>query len=477
MILDRIAFVFGVIAISYLVLVNGSYLLITAVAIRQLRRQVVADRYEPVGDIQANNFLPGIAVVVPAYNEAPVIVDSVQSLLALQYPNQDVVVVNDGSTDGTLERLLDKFDLRRIDAPYPVDLRCERVHDIYRATDDDLVVIDKENGGKADALNAGLFFTDKPLFCAIDADSVIERGGLMAVVEPFLTDPERTVASGGSVRIANGCTFHNGALQSVALPTNHLVRFQVVEYLRAFLLGRIGLSNLNSLLIISGAFGLFDTETLREIDGYDTDSITEDMELVVRLQRHLVETGQHDAVHFLPQPVAWTKAPTTRSSLSRQRRRWFRGLLDTLSSHRDAIGRPSYGMIGIFALPFFLFIEALGPIIEGAGYVLLPILLVAGLLDLPFFVLFLLVAVGLSSVVSAFAIFGEVITYRRYERPREVLLLLVYGVLESFLYRPWRAFVSWRGLFEYLRGDREWGEMSRTGFDADEADENGDGSA
>lgn len=466
--LDLVAFIFGVIALTYMVVVNGSYLLITGVAVRQLRRQVAIDQYDPVGSIQSNHFLPGIAVVVPAYNEAPVIVDSVKSLLALHYPNQDVIVVNDGSTDRTLDRLRTEFDLRRVEADYPVDLQCEPVHDIYRGTNEHLVVIDKNNGGKADALNAGLFFTDKPLFCAIDADSIIERGGLMAVVEPFLTNPEQTVATGGSIRIANGCSFHNGALQSVSLPKSHIVRFQVVEYLRAFLLGRIGLSNLNSLLIISGAFGLFDTETLRTIDGYDTESITEDMELMVRLQCHLEETGVDNAVHFLPQPVAWTEAPTARSALSSQRRRWFRGLLDTLVTHRKAIGRPSYGMIGVFALPFFLFVEALGPLVEGAGYILIPLLILTGLLNAQFFLLFLFVAVGLSAVLSAFAIFGEVITYRRYERPQEVLLLLIYGSLESFLYRPWRAFVHWRGLFDYLRGDRDWGEMKRSGFKEDE---------
>lgn len=472
MTLETVAFVVGLIALGYLLVINGAYLTITVGAIRQLRRQIDADRYEPVGDLQANHFLPGIAVTVPAYNEAPLIVDSVSSLLALEYPNTDVIVVNDGSTDETLERLRSTFDIRRIDAEYPVDLGCEPVRDIYRAPDEDLVVIDKENGGKADALNAGLFFTDQPLFCAIDADSVIESGGLMQVVEPFLTNPAETVATGGSVRIANGCTFEHGALQDVSLPSNRLVRFQVVEYLRAFLLGRIGLSNLNSLLIISGAFGLFDTETLRTIGGYDTDSITEDMELVVRLQRHLVETGTENAVHFRPQPVAWTQAPTSISALSRQRRRWFRGLLDTLVVHRDALGRPSYGVIGLFALPFFLIVEAIGPLVEGAGYVLVPLFFLVGILDVPIFLAFLTIAVGLSAVVSGLAILGEVITYRRYERTRDIAVLLGYGVLESFLYRPWRAFVSWRGFVEYLTGDRSWGEMRRRRFEKPGEDSN-----
>lgn len=465
--------VFSVAVVSYMLVLNASYLSITAIAIKQLRRQLKQDSYHPIDDLKGNRFLPGVAVVVPAYNEEGMIVDSVKSLLALEYPNHEVVVVNDGSTDATAERVVEAFDMERVEASFPIDLRCEPVRRIYRSPKHDLVLIDKENGGKADALNAGLFFTDKELFCAIDADSVIERGALAAVVQPFLTEPERTVATGGVVRIANGCTFRNGALRKVALPRSHLGRFQIVEYLRAFLLGRIGLSNLRSLLIISGAFGLFRTDVLREIGGYETDSITEDMELVVRLHRYLIDTDREYDVTFLPKPVAWTEAPESRAVLSRQRRRWYRGLLDTLVRHRGAIGRRSYGVIGLFALPYFVLIETLGPLVEGAGYLLVPAFVLLGILDPWFFLVFLAFAVGLGALASALAILGEVITYRRYDKPREVATLLGYAVLEAFVYRPWRAFVTWIGLFEYLTGDRTWGEMDRSGFgsEPDETDD------
>lgn len=451
-----------IVAVTYLLLVNTSYIALTAIAIRQLRRQLQLDTYRPVGEFHSNEFLPGVAVVVPAYNEEALIVDTVESLQSLEYPDYEVTVVNDGSTDGTVDRLLAAFDFTRIDAEYPIELDCEPVRAIYRA-DDGLVLIDKENGGKADALNAGLSFTDQRLFCSVDADSMIEQGALADVVAPFLEQPETTVATGGAVRIANGCTFRNGVLTSVELPRSRLVRFQAVEYLRAFLLGRIGLSNLDSLLIISGAFGMFRTDVLREIGGYDTDSITEDMELVVRLHCYLRDNDRPYDVTFLPRPVAWTEAPESLAVLSRQRRRWFRGLLDTLVKHRGAIGRPSYGVIGVFALPFYIVIETLGPLVEGAGYVLVPLFFLAGILNVEFFLTFIIVAVGLGSLLSVFAVFGEVITYRRYERPREILALLGYAVAENALYRPWRAFVRWRGLFEYLAGDRSWGGMTRSG--------------
>ncbi len=450
--------------LSYMIVVNASYLSITWVAIRQLRRQVKLDTYEPIGSLHGNRFVPGVAIVVPAYNEAPVIVETIRSLVALEYLNTEIIIVNDGSTDGTRDRVIDAFDMERINASYPVELPCKPVTGIYRAPDSEIVLLDKENGGKADALNAGVFFTDQPLFCAVDADSIIERGALKDVVQPFLSNPDQIVATGGAVRIANGCEVGQGSILSVNLPKNRLIRSQIVEYLRAFLLGRIGLSNLRSLLIISGAFGMFRTDKVREIGGYATDSITEDMELVVRLHRHLIETDQDMDVRFLPQPVVWTEAPAKRDVLARQRRRWYRGLLDTLVRHRGMLGRPSYGIVGLFALPFFVIVEALGPLVEGTGYLLIPVFILLGVLDPEIFLMFLLFAIGLGAFVNALAVFGEVLTYRRYEQPREIAVMLGYGILEAFVYRPWRAFVSWHGLLEYLRGDHSWGEMERIGF-------------
>ena len=456
---------FTIITLSYFFLVNTTYITLTGLAITHLHRHQDLEAYEPVGVFQSNQFLPGIAIVVPAYNEEKVIIESVKSLLSLEYPLNEVIVVNDGSSDNTVDCLLEEFELQRIDAEFPIELPCEPVHDIYRAADRDLVLIDKDNGGKADALNAGLYFTDKPLFCAIDADSLIERGALKDIVEPFLTNPSTTVATGGTVRIANGVSFRKGAPDEVTLPRNRLIRFQVVEYLRAFFLGRTGLSRLGGLLIISGAFGLFKTEVLRDLGGYDTNSVTEDMELVVRLHRQFIDADREYNITFVPHPIVWTEAPTSLTVLSRQRRRWFRGLLDTLIKHRGAIGRPSYGIIGLFALPLFLFVEALGRLIEGAGYALVPVLFLTGFLDLRFFGAFLLVAVGLGAILTGLAVFGEVITYRRYDNPWEITVLLGYSFAESFSYRPWRAFVAWRATVEYLSGDNSWGKMTRTGFD------------
>lgn len=451
--------------IAYFLIINGSYLFIHAAAFVGVRRNRRERSVDPAYDLHESPFVPGIAVVLPAYNEAPVIASSVRSILSVEYPDFEVVAVNDGSTDDTLERLREAFDLQRVEADFPLDIPCEEVHGVYRASDADLVVIDKENGGKADALNAGVFFTDQPLFCAVDADTVIERSALIEIVRPFLRDPERMVATGGTVRVANGCSIRDGVVKRVRLSGSALVNLQTMEYIRAFLSGRIGLSVFKSLLIISGAFGVFRTSAVRDVGGYSTDTITEDMELVVRLHRHFGDLGEKYRVEFVPDAVVWTEVPESRHVLAKQRSRWYRGLIESLLLHRSMILRRKYGVIGLIALPFFVLIEAVGPLIEGLGYALVPVLFILGFLNVPFFLLFIAVAVGLGTLMSWLSAFNEVYGFRRYNRPRDITKILLYGLLENVLYRQWKAYISWKGFIQLLRGDTSWGEMTRVGLE------------
>lgn len=460
---------FGLFVIGYYIVVNIGYLLLHVLALFELRDDVRESRWDPPFRKFASPFYPGIGIVVPAYNEETTIVESVRSMLSLNYPELEIVVVNDGSTDATLDRLIETFDLDAVEAEVPFEVPCEEIHDVYRSrTYEELLVVDKDNGGKSDALNAGIWLTEMSLFCAVDSDTVIDRDALLSLVRPFLEEPTTAVASGGVIRVANECTIEDGVVEEIALPKTGWPGLQVMEYLRAFYSGRLGLNRINGLILISGAFGLFQTDAVREIGGYRHDTITEDFDIVVRLHRYLKETDREYTVDFVPEPVAWTEVPSSRRVLGRQRRRWYRGMVETVVTHRRMLGNPKYGRVGSLVMPFFVLAEMLGPLIEGLGYVLLPLAWYFGFLNIEFFVVFFLLTTGFGVFLSWFGVFSEVWSFNRYDSPWQVLRLLWYGVLENFGYRQWKTLVAWQGLIEYLKGVDTWGAMERTGFSTED---------
>jgi cellulose synthase/poly-beta-1,6-N-acetylglucosamine synthase-like glycosyltransferase len=460
---------FGLFVVVFYLLINAYYLSIHILALFELREAVRESRWTPPFREFSSPFYPGIGIVVPAYNEAGTIVGSVQSLLSLNYPEVELVVVNDGSTDETLDLLVENFDLEAVDAEIPVDVPTEEIHGVYRSTIyEELLVVDKDNGGKSDALNAGVWLTDKPLFCAVDSDTIIDRDALLQLVRPFLQRPETAVASGGVVRVANQCTIENGVVQSVALPKTGLPGLQVMEYLRAFYSGRLGLNRINGLILISGAFGLFRTDTVREIGGYRHDTVTEDFDIVVRLHRYMIDEDRQYTVDFIPEPVAWTEVPSSRRVLGRQRRRWYRGMVETVVTNRKMLFNPTYGRVGTIVLPFFVAAEMFGRLVEGLGYVVLPLAWYVGILNVEFLLVFFLLTTGFGIFLSWFGIFSEVWSFNRYDSPWQIFRLLWYGVLENFGYRQWKTIVAWQGLLEYLRGVDTWGAMERTGFRTEE---------
>ena len=410
---------------------------------------------------------PPVSVLAPAYNEESNVVENVRSLLMLDYPLFEIILINDGSKDRTLGHLVDAFDLRRSARSFEYTLRCRHVRGVYESpTYPNLVVVDKVNGGKADALNAGLNLSLYPLFCAIDADSILESDALLRLVRPFVDAPGVTIAAGGVVRVANGCEIHGGRVHRVRLTNRLLPLLQIVEYLRAFLFGRMGWSSGNTLLVISGAFGLFDKRAAVSAGGYATDTVGEDMELVVRMHRQRREQRKPYRIGFVPDPVCWTEVPESLRVLRRQRTRWQRGLIDTLVRHRAMIGRPGYGMVGMVALPGFVMFEMLSPLIELSGYLLLPVLWALGLLSPAVAGTFFLLAIVYMVLVSALAVLLEDVAFRRYPSVRDLGLLLLVAVLENFGYRQLTVWWRVRAFWEYLRGDLSWGAMERRGVGA-----------
>jgi cellulose synthase/poly-beta-1,6-N-acetylglucosamine synthase-like glycosyltransferase len=450
--------------LGYFLTLNTLYLLFCIVAyvrLRQHRRRWTARDLEAV---MRSSATPGISIVAPAYNEETSLADSIRSLLLLNYPQFEVIVVSDGSSDRTVAVGEREFELLRAPVSYDQPIPTQPVRAIYQSlAHPDLVMIDKENGGKADAINAGINAARYPLVCVIDADSLLEEHSLSRAVLPFIEDAD-TIASGGIVRIANGCRVDRGRVTEVRLPKGHLALFQAVEYLRAFLAGRVAQSAINGLLIISGAFGVFKREALVEVGGLRPDTIGEDMELVTRLHRVYRERGRRFRIVFQPEPTCWTEAPESLRTLARQRNRWQRGTLQVLGYHRRMLFNPRYGVIGMLAMPYYVVFEALGPIIEVTGYVVTALALLFGLLDWRFAQLFFLAAIVYGSLLSVAAVALEELSFRRYPKATDLLWLAAYGVLENFGYRQLATWWRIVGVVDYIRGKRGWGTMKRKGF-------------
>jgi cellulose synthase/poly-beta-1,6-N-acetylglucosamine synthase-like glycosyltransferase len=456
---------FNAFVLAYFLALNISYIVLFFVSLREvltfLRRTFFSD-YQQI--LRSDMTLP-ISMICPAHNEEKTIVDTVRSLQMLNYPEFEIIVVNDGSRDQTLERLLQAYDLRRVDRVYKRSLPTKSVRALYASPMvPNLIVVDKENGGKADALNCGINLSRYPLFSSMDADSVIEDDALLKAVKPFMEWPDETVAVGGIVRCANGCTVHEGRVTHIALPRQLLPVFQVVEYLRAFLSGRLGWSALRGLLLISGAFGVYRKSAVVDVGGYDSSTDTEDLELVMALHAVYRERKKPYRIVFVPDPVCWTEVPGNWKMLRRQRNRWHRGMLQSLSRYRRMMFNPRYGLMGLVVLPYFLIFETMGPFIETLGYISVPLAWALGLLNTKFFLLFFVLAVAFGVFLSVAAILLEEISYRRYPSWSDLWKLLFCGVAENFGFRQVLAVFKIQAFWEYLRGLRRWGKLERVGF-------------
>jgi len=456
--------------LAYFVGINAGYLMQNVIAAFGIRKYLqTAEQYE-AESVFSSLDIP-ISLVVPAFNESASIITSVKAMLQLEYPQYELIVVNDGSSDDTLEKLVDEFGMREFPEAYRARVPCEPVRGVYKSTrQSNLRVVDKENGGsKADASNAGINVARYPLVCVVDADSVLQPDALRRVVRPFLEDPT-TVAVGGTVRISNGCTVRQGFLEKVGLPSNFLALVQVVEYLRAFLFGRMGWSPINGLLIISGAFGLFHKETLVEAGGYNPKAVGEDMELVLRLHRLMKAKRRPYKITFVPDPVCWTDAPTNLRDLKSQRVRWQNGLGQALALNKSLITNARGGAVSWVAIPFYVIFELFGPIIEVAGYVFIITCAIMGWIAWPQAMIFLGLAIGLGVLLSTSAIMLEEVSFHMYPRFKQLAVLYTIAILENFGFRQLTAIWRFQGLIRWFRGrEHKWETLTRSANLADEA--------
>lgn len=411
---------------------------------------------------------PSVSVIASAYNESATIIPCVHSLLNLRYTNYDVIIINDGSTDNTLEKIKKEFQLEKQDYIVNYKIETKKVRGVYRSLNEiyrNLIVVDKENGGKADAMNCGINISYKFYIVCVDVDSILERDSLLKLVKAITDKKENKVlAVGAAVHIANGCKFENGVLKERLVPKRFFTCMQIVEYLRAFLIGRISLGQTKSLLLISGALGIFRKEAVLRVGGYLVSTIGEDMELVTRMQEYHYRTKASHLVLYIPDPLLWTEVPSSIEVLGRQRTRWTRGLIDTLRLHKKLFFNPRYSSIGLIGYPYFFFFEWMAAFVEIIGYIYFIILIILGVTVWNTFFLLFVFMYLFGTTFSFLAIYINEVTFHVYDKTKDVIRLILYSMLEAFIYHPCMVFWAIKGNYLHLRGIKTWGVMTRKGF-------------
>ncbi len=446
-----------------------SYVVLCFISRFSIRKYDVNNGFVNFEDILHSPLAPRITLIAPAYNEGVTIIENVKSLLSIRYRKLDIIIVNDGSTDDTMEKLKIAYRLEKYRNNPAGMLKTKQIKGVYRSsyiTTHNLIIIDKANGGKSDALNAGLNYAKSNLVACIDVDCILEPDSLQKMVKPFLESEGEVIATGGIVRISNSSQVMDGHMVEAKLPKRWLERFQFLEYLRAFLIGRMAWSKLNGLLIVSGAFGLFRKDIAMKCGGYDTGSIGEDMELIVRMRKYMHKLNRKYKVVYIPDPLCWTEVPSNISVLGRQRNRWTRGLIDTLVKHKDICLNPKFKLMGMLSYPFWLFFEWMAPLLEIIGLTLCIYQLLMGNLYVENFLVLLLFVYVFAFALSCFSLLQDELTTFKYVRRKDLLYLILTALIEPIVFHPMTVYWSLRGNIDYLKGKKRWGEMKRSGFKA-----------
>ncbi len=468
-IVDIIIYVFYVLVYLYTVIVMGSYFILGLISSFTANNYLKKNAFTDYLKILQSPEAPSVSVLAPAFNEEHSIIENVRSLLSIQYPNYEVIIINDGSRDRTLVKMIEEYDLEQVNFAVNPKLETEKVKAVYKSknpANQNLIVVDKENGGKSDALNVGLNVSTKDYSMNIDVDCILEQDCLLKLMKPFLevTDVE-VIATGGVVRIANDCKVERGRMIEVNVPKKLIARFQTLEYLRAFLLGRVAWGSLDGLLLISGAIGVFQKKMVIDCGGYDKTTIGEDMELVVRMRRYARKKNIEYKVAFVPDPLCWTEVPESWNTLKNQRNRWTRGTIETLLKHKGMFLNPYYGKIGLISFPYWVFFEWMAPIIEAVGLLLLAVFGLIGIISAPFLYLMIFLIYGFTVSFTIGTIYIEEMTYFRYKKRRQLFSLMIAGILEPILYHPYVVFCAVGGNWDYFfEGKKAWGGMKRIGF-------------
>ncbi len=484
---QKAVFIYG----TSLLIAYGMLAIMSLIAIRRYMKK---NNSVDINIIVESPLAPGISVIAPAYNESVTIVQNARSLLTFNYPKFEVIIINDGSTDDTLEKLIAEFQMIQVDYAFREKLNCQPIRRVFKSTNtayDKLIVIDKVNGkSKADASNAGINLSSFDYFLCTDVDCILDKNTLIKLIKPFMDeettkikevgdpctecgfqhiveDYRRVIATGATLRMVNSCEVDEGLLIRVRPPRKFLPRFQEMEYIRAFVLGKMGWDLINSVPNVSGGLGMFDKDIAVKAGGYDSKSFGEDMDLITRMGGFMKANSRKYAVRYVPETLCWTEGPTTLKVFGRQRSRWARGLAQIMSIHRKILFNPRFGRLGLIVFPYNFFFELLAPMIEFGGILFYIYLIYTHQINWTYAIILIVFVYTYSVMITTLALLWDQITFKYYKTWGEVIGLCLMAFIEPLVYHPLILFFALKGYFNFITGRKHvWGNMQRQGFGA-----------
>ena len=462
---------FSYFVMAYSTIVLGSYVFFAILAFLEHKKHYTYhDDDYTIEELKKSPYTPGISIVAPAYNEEKTVITNVQSLLSLDYPDFEVVIVNDGSKDRTLELLIENFELVKVPYAYIEKIKTKPFKGLYKTKSDNpafkrLTVVDKVNGGtKADASNAGVNVVSNKFFVCTDVDCVLEKNALYRMIWPTMASTRRVIAVSATMRMSNGSLVEDGKMVDPRPPHDLIPLFQDLEYTRSFLIGKTALSRINAMQNVSGGFGMFDREVVIKAGGYDGDSFAEDMDMVARMIRYMCDSGEEYRVVQIPETCCWTEGPPNFKVLNRQRTRWGRGLFQFFTVHRDMLWNRNYRQYGMFTLPYILLFELLAPVIEFLGYFMVLSLLVQWAINWNTIWIAFLGLYVFAQLLTVTIISYDVWVGTSFKRRADYLWFVLASLLEPLFYHPINVYFSRRGYVKQILGTQMvWGNMTRKG--------------
>lgn len=443
----------------YYIIIYGSILFVSAmigafVFYFQERRK----KYK--NQIERKFYLP-VSIIVPAYNEEVTIISTINSLLKLDYKLYEIIIVDDGSSDNTLNKIIEYYNLKKVKKVVRNKMKTKKVKAYYEGNAKvKLIVVAKENGGKADALNAGINISSFPYFLTIDADSVLQKDSLTEIVKPIIEN-NNTIAVGGVIKLSNNLNFKNGEVIEDKLPHGYLEMIQTLEYDRTFLAGRTVFDLFNGNLIISGAFGLFNKQRVIEIGGYKLNTVGEDMELVIRLHDYAISNKINYSVKYATNAICYTQAPSTLHDLKKQRQRWHTGLFQSLMIHKNMFLNPKYKALGLLSFPYYWVYELLAPLTETIGLIFIVISYFLELINFRFMIIYFATYVMFCTIFTVTTFFNRTYIKNHQISLYDFIKVLFYSFIENFGFRQLLNLYRLEAFFLYHKNKLKWGQITR----------------